>query len=362
VTAREPVGAAIVTGATGLVGRHLLPLLAKRGIHVQAISRRPPSAHAHAYDPPGASSVPGSKETEDRSDAAGASSPPFRPVSAVKWRTLDLGEAPRILGGDQQAECNPRGLKATTAPDGSSHQLRSSLEGFDAAGVLIHSAPLWLLPPWLPVFADLGVRRLVAFSSTSRFTKEASRSSRERAMALRLGEAEGALTDICRRRQIHWTVFRPTLIYGGGRDRNVSEIARLIARLGFFAISGPGRGLRQPVCAEDLAGACLDVIDNPATYEQSYEMPGGETLTYADMVARIARGVGRRPRLLHLPVPLLRAVLTVAGLLPGYEYLTPEMANRMNEDLVFDSTPARRDFGYDPAPFRFTNQPVDHES
>jgi hypothetical protein len=32
--------------------------------------------------------------------------------------------------------------------------------------------------------------------------------------------------------------------------------------------------------------------------------------------------------------------------------LTPAMAKRMNEDLVFDHAPAVRDFGFAPTPFR----------
>ncbi len=75
------------------------------------------------------------------------------------------------------------------------------------------------------------------------------------------------------------------------------------------------------------------------------------------MVSRIARGVGHVPRLVHLPLPLLRGTLAAARWLPGLGHLTPDMADRMNEDLVFDAGPARQDFGYDPRPFRFPDEP-----
>jgi uncharacterized protein YbjT (DUF2867 family) len=47
------------------------------------------------------------------------------------------------------------------------------------AATLIHTASLWLLPGWLEKFHARGVRRVIAFSSTSRFTKLASASPYE---------------------------------------------------------------------------------------------------------------------------------------------------------------------------------------
>ena len=74
------------------------------------------------------------------------------------------------------------------------------------------------------------------------------------------------------------------------------------------------------------------------------------------MVSRIARGIGRTPRLVHLPLPLVRGALAAASFVPGLGHVTPDMADRMDEDLVFDLAPARRDFGYDPRPFRFPDE------
>ena len=47
------------------------------------------------------------------------------------------------------------------------------------ADALIHTASLWLLSGWLEKFHARGVRRVIAFSSTSRFTKQASASAYE---------------------------------------------------------------------------------------------------------------------------------------------------------------------------------------
>jgi nucleoside-diphosphate-sugar epimerase len=280
----------LVTGASGLVGRRLLPLLVERGFSVLAVSRHAPAG-------PGA--------------------------GPASWIVLDL-ERPAAL---------PARLD-----------------------LLVHAAPIWLLPPWLPQAADAGVRRVVAVSSTSRFTKLASGSPREREAAERIAAAEEALRETCRARGVRWTVLRPTLVYGGGRDRNVSDIARFVRRFGFFPVAGRGRGLRQPVHAEDLARAVLAVLDRPSTFDRGYDTPGGEALSYLEMVSRVAVGVGRRPRVLRVPRALLRGALSLASRLPGFGHLAPDVADRMDEDLVFDVTAARRDFGYDPRPFRFPDE------
>jgi nucleoside-diphosphate-sugar epimerase len=287
---------AVLTGARGLVGRRLLPLLLERGFSVQAVSRAP--------------------------------APEGRSVG-VHWVTLDLSRPPGAPG---------------TA-------------GLGPARLAFHAAPIWLLPPWIPALAEAGVRRLVAFSSTSRFTKEHSGSRRERATARRIAEAEERLASSCGERGVHWTILRPTLVWDGEHDRNVSDIARFVRSFGFFPIAGEGFGQRQPVHAADLATAALAVLDSPATLDRAYDTPGGETLPYREMVARIARGTGGEPRLVRIPLPLLRGTLRLASRLPGLGHLSPDMADRMGEDLVFDVTAARRDFGYDPRAFRFPGAP-----
>jgi nucleoside-diphosphate-sugar epimerase len=219
--------------------------------------------------------------------------------------------------------------------------------------LLVHAAPLWLLPPLLPRLQALGVRRLLAFSSTSRYTKAASPSARERELARALTEAEAAVSQACLGLGVRFTILRPTLVYDRGRDRNVSDIARLARRLGFVPLAGAASGLRQPVHADDLAACCLAMLDNPRTFDRGYDLPGGETLRYVDLVRRVARGAGGHERVLHLPLWAARGLLRLVRLLPGFSHVTPAMADRMNEDLVFDAAPARLDFGYDPRAFRY---------
>ena len=216
---------------------------------------------------------------------------------------------------------------------------------------VIHLARLPLLIPHLGAMAELGVCRVMAFSSTSRDTKAQSSDRAERALAAALGGAEDDLTQACDRLAMAWTLFRPTMVYGAGLDQNVTFIARALRRSRWFPLAGGGRGCRQPVHAQDLAQACVAALACARTYGKTYVLSGGEVLSYRAMVERIGAALRRSPRFVSLPTGVLRLLLGIARRLPWGHHLSPEMADRMNQDLVFDWSPARRDFGYRPRPF-----------
>lgn len=217
------------------------------------------------------------------------------------------------------------------------------------ASAALSLSPIWLLPAVLPALERAGVRRVVAVSSTSRWTKAASPHPAERDVARRLAHGEAALEAWAAPRGIGWTVLRPTLIYAEGRDANVSRLAALARRWRVLPLAGAGEGLRQPVHAQDLARGALQALESPAAAGRAYDLPGGETLSYRAMCERVFEGLGRRPRLLPLPPALWRLGLALASpVLPG---ATAAMGGRMAQDLVFDPAPAVREFGWSPRTF-----------
>jgi nucleoside-diphosphate-sugar epimerase len=241
---------------------------------------------------------------------------------------------------------------------GASHLtwLRVDLGAPDIAALLppiatvISLSPVWLLPAALPALKARGMTRLVAFSSTSVFTKAASDDEGERGVASRLAEGEAQVKAFCEAQGVAWTLLRPTLIYAEGQDQNVTRLARLIGRLGFLPLAGAGQGLRQPVHADDLAGAALTAAAAPAAEGRAYELPGGETLTYRQMAERVFAALGRRPMILAAPDWLWAAGFALAK--PLLKGATAQMGKRMSADLTFDAEPARRDLAWRPRAFR----------
>ena len=218
--------------------------------------------------------------------------------------------------------------------------------------------PIWMLPDFFPFLEQTGARRLVALSSTSRFVKSDSSDASERVVAEKLASGEQHVRDWATLYGMEWLILRPTLVYGGGRDKNLSEMARFITRFGFFPIFAGGRGLRQPIHARDVASACASAIGNISVSNRAYDISGADTLTYRDMVREVFRGLGRSPRLVPVPLWSARLVLSLVRLHPRYRHWSVAMLERMGQDLVFDHTQAARDFSFRPKRFVFTPEDV----
>lgn len=211
--------------------------------------------------------------------------------------------------------------------------------------------PIWILPEFFPLLERYGAQRVVALSSTSRFVKVESSEPWERAQARLLAGGEQHLQTWAASTGKQWLVFRPTLVYGLGRDKNISEMARFIRRFGFFPLFAGGRGLRQPVHASDVAKVCAIAVGNVSASNRAYDISGADTLTYRDMVVDVFRGLGRRPRLVPVPLWGARLVLSLVRLHPRYRHWSAAMLERMGQDLVFDHHQATRDFAFQPKGF-----------
>ena len=211
--------------------------------------------------------------------------------------------------------------------------------------------PLDLFARWYAT-ANVVSPRVVAFGSTSATSKHASEDEHERDIARRLLGAEAAVFEASEQRGAGATMLRPTLVYGAGRDATLTRIAAMARRWGRFVLPRRADGLRQPVHVQDLADAAFAANVSPVAQGRSYDLPGGETLAYRDMVRRVLACLDPPLPLLELPMPLFRAAVAAAQARGVARELTPAAVARMREDLAFDAAPARRDFGYAPRAFR----------
>ncbi|HDN26161.1 MAG TPA: NAD-dependent epimerase/dehydratase family protein [Thioploca sp.] len=272
----------------------------------------------------------------------------------VTGATSQIGRflLPRLQAADFTVTALSRQQNSATGIVWQQADLRTLSLPISQPSLLFHIAPLPLLPPLLTRLPlDAPLRRVIAFSSTSRFTKATSSHFKERAIATQLIEAETQFMTECQARGIAWTLFRPTLIYGCGIDKNVSFIARFIHRFGFFPLLGQGTGLRQPVYADDLAAACVQACQFSATVNKAYNLSGGQMLSYRDMVEAIFHHLGKKPRIMSIPLPIFKLMTRCISWLPAFAHLSTAMITRMNQDLCFEHTAAYHDFGYSPRTF-----------
>ncbi|MGJ4803736.1 NAD-dependent epimerase/dehydratase family protein [Luteimonas sp. SDU82] len=290
---------------------------------VSPAERRPP---LEAADPPQALVFGGSGQI---------GRPLLARLSAAGWRVLAVSRTPQP---DLPGVRWQRGELADTG------RLPAAVDAIFSCG------PLDGFAHWFASAApDCG--RVVAFGSTSVEVKRDSADHAERDVAMRLRRAEEQLFAAAATGGIGATVLRPTLVYGAGRDATLTRIALLARRLHGFVLPGDARGLRQPVHVDDLAWAATACVGAPAAVGRAYALPGGETLSYMEMVARVLAALPQSPRLWILPPALFRALLAparLAGLAAGFN---DAALARMRQDLAFDSGPARADFGYAPRGF-----------
>ena len=149
-----------------------------------------------------------------------------------------------------------------------------------------------------------GVKRFFFFSAIGASLHSPARFFRAKALA------EQALAEA----DLETTVFAPSIVYSPG-DPWITLLDRL-TRLPVAPVSGAGDARYQPIWADDVADCVVAALRNP-NGNRRYELAGPEALTYDGIVKTALRAFGRRRRLLHVPLPVVRASLRVAEAFAG---------------------------------------------
>jgi nucleoside-diphosphate-sugar epimerase len=166
-------------------------------------------------------------------------------------------------------------------------------------------------------------------------------------IAQKVDEAE----EVIRRSSLEYTILRPTMIYGHPRDRNVSELVKVIKKVPIVPLPGGGKNLVQPVFLLDLVDAIVGVMRNDRTVRREYIIGGPEAITYRKMIHTIAAVLGKKRFILPLPVSTAYAVASVLERLHVRAYFSPEQVLRFGEDRAFDISEAVREIPYSPHSF-----------
>jgi NADH dehydrogenase len=149
-----------------------------------------------------------------------------------------------------------------------------------------------------------GVKRFLFFSAIGASLHSPARFFRAKALAQRAVEEA----------DLEATVFAPSIVYSPD-DPWITLLDRL-TRFPVAPVSGSGGALYQPIWAEDVAD-CVRAALNGSNGQRRFDLAGPDELTYDGIVKTALRAFGRRRRLLHVPLPLVRASLRVAGAFAG---------------------------------------------
>jgi len=213
---------------------------------------------------------------------------------------------------------------------------------------LISLMPIWVTAQILERL-DLKALNVTAISSSSIINKRNSKSAADQALVSKLSQAEQSLKTHCETKKIMLCILRPTMVFGHGKDLNVSFILKQLKRTRIMPLIGKASGLRQPLYVEDLAKAITAALQ--LDKNTTLALGGASQISYKQMIHDIARA----SNLMYLPIRVPRFVVQLAlnaiRLLEKYEFLEMEMFDRMNQDLVVSNEDAKKAFSFTPLHF-----------
>ncbi len=228
-------GPVLITGATGYVGRRLVPRLLAAGLEVRALARSPESAAL----PEGVEVVRG-----DLTDPAS-----LGPASEGMATVVNLA----AVTADRKPP--PGGYEAVHA---------------DGVAALARAA------------REAGVARIVHMSGIDTMTGDPG----PYLLSRRLGE------EAVRESGVPWTMLRPSIMFGGPDAAFVKAMARLV-RAPVVPVAGDGRVRLQLVWVDDVARCLVTLVTDDARLGNEYPIGGPEQLTYDEVLDAVGEAMGK---------------------------------------------------------------------
>ena len=299
----------LVTGASGFIGGCLARRLAAAGEPVRATSRRRPEGF-----PPG--------------------------VELVAADLLDPHALPALVAGVSTVIHVAGQLGGTGVSD-------ETLRAVNA------EAPVALLR----AAAAAGARRFVHVSSVGVLGETGSRPAREddpprpaSAYERTKWQGESGVLAEGEARGLPVVVIRPALVYGPG-DHHLLPLWKALRGPVFPLIDG-GRALTHPVHVDDVASALADAARREPAPVGVFHVAGDRPVPYRELLAGIARALGRRPPRLSMPRPLASALAamleTAFGLAGRTPPLTRERVRLFCTSRTFATDRIRERMGWRP--------------
>ncbi len=287
----------LVTGATGFVGRALLPRLLAAGYRVRAALRRPEAV------------LPAGVEAVTVADLG--ATPDWRPALEDVRFVVHLAARVHVMG-----KTGPEALALYHEINAlGTHRLAQAARAAGVERVLLLSS--------VKAMGEGGPTPLT--ETTPPAPADAYGRSKLAAESLLREAAQDAMA---------WVVLRPPLVYGPGVGANFLRLLRL-ARSGLPLPLAAIDNRRSLVFVDNLADAITHCLTHPGAADRCFLIHDGQPLSLPELIRRLSHALGRPARLFPLPAMLLR----LAG---------EEAYQRLCGSLVVDDTALRTATGWKP--------------
>jgi NADH dehydrogenase len=144
------------------------------------------------------------------------------------------------------------------------------------------------------------------------------------------------------------TIVRPTLVYDehGGQEFVLFE--RYLKRFPIVPFIGAGNARKRPVWAADVMDGLLRLAGNAESHGKLYNFSGKDSISMRDFAHLILQKSGSDRSFLHLPVWLCHALAFVLSLCMKNPPLTSSAIAGIVNDADLDPEQAMRELGYHP--------------
>lgn len=152
-------------------------------------------------------------------------------------------------------------------------------------------------------------------------------------------EAELALRDVSKETGIEVVIIRPPLVYGPGVKANFLNMMRWLDR-GIVLPFGAIGNRRSLVAIGNLVDLLVTCIDHPAAPGHTFLVSDDSDMSTTQLLDNMASALGKKARLLPLPVWLLNTVASSFG--------KRSVAQRLCSSLQVDISKTRQVLGWAP--------------
>jgi len=315
---------ALVTGATGLLGRHLVDVLVGAGVSVFALVRS--SSDTSHLESKGIALVQG-----DAADGAALR----RAVEGMDlvFHLAGYLTAGSPFGAENGATDEEWSRYKTVNVDFTQAMLAASLAAGAGRFVFVSSTAVYDLDAPVPTREDAPLRPLSIYGRSKLLAEEKVRAYQEQGLAT--------------------TIVRPPITYGPG-DRYFTPLALRLARLPLLPLINGGRNSLDLVFAGDVAELMWRAGSSEAGSGRVYNAGPGKHTSIYDLVQSYRRITGKGP--IILPVTAAAAHRTawlsrrlVKPFIPEAEAaLTPAGLRLMEHNHQLDMSRAAEELGFYP--------------
>ena len=123
---------------------------------------------------------------------------------------------------------------------------------------------------------------------------------------------------------LEYVVFRPSFVFGRGGA--LPTFLKQVRYSPVVTVIGSGKQRSQPIWVEDVGEYFARSVDAPAAANRIFEIGGPDVVTWDELYLTIAKVLGKRRRLAHVPSSLARTGAQLTQWAPGAPLTTDQIA------------------------------------